>query len=185
MRHHPAKTLAHIVLPAVAIPSSRSASIPQTGSRKEIKGEEQTNVGEAGSLQISKPQKQSRTPPEGDCELPTVQVEPDQQARIPQTFGIDKDEVVFKPKSLAAISVAAPPAVTRRQVDTFHAAIHSNGQQNDKLRSILNGDVDANRDTDSSNATMMNVLPKSVQQLRRIISKRVCSKNTCRQCVDL
>ena len=33
LRHHPAKTLAHIVLPAVAIPSSRSASVPQSGSR--------------------------------------------------------------------------------------------------------------------------------------------------------
>ena len=141
LRHHPAKTLAHIVLPAVAIPNS---STSQSGSRKETKGPEQAKVREAGSLQISKPQKQSRSPPESDCELQTVQVEPDQQARIPQTSGSDKDEVVSRQKSVAAISVDAPPAVTWRQVG-------SNGQQRDKLCSILNGDVDANRETDSSN----------------------------------
>ena len=61
LRHHPAKTLAHIVLPAVAIPSSRSASIPQTGSRnKEIKGEEQTKC--EGGRDSSNPQPSNAQP---------------------------------------------------------------------------------------------------------------------------
>ena len=133
LRHHPAKTLAHIVLPAVAIPSSRSVSLPQTGSRnKEIKGEEQLNVREVHSLNCQ------------GSELPSLQVE-HEQARNPQTFGTDEDEVVFEPQSHAAISVATPPATTRRQGHTFHSAIHSNGQQGEKVRSNHHGDFDTNR----------------------------------------
>ena len=136
LRHHPAKTLAHIVLPAVAIPSSRSASIPQTGSRnKEIKGEEQPNAREAKTLQIPNPQMHSPNLQENGGELPpaTIQVEPRRQirqARAPQTSGIGEDEMASTPKSPAAISIAATPAaVTRRKATGVHPAAPANGQR--------------------------------------------------------
>ena len=139
LRHHPAKPLAHIVLPAVAIPRSRSASISQSGSRnEEIEGEEQPNAREANGLHIHKPQMESRTPPESDCELPpaTVQVEQRWQARTPQTSGIGEDEMASTPKSPAAISIAATPAaVTRRKAARVHPAAPANGQRRDEVRS--------------------------------------------------
>ena len=58
--------------------------------------------------------------------------------RNPDTFGTAEDEVVFEPQS------AAPPATTRRQGDAFHSAIHSNGQQGEKVRSN-HGKFDINR----------------------------------------
>ena len=77
-------------------------------------------------------------------ELPTSQVQQHLQARNPHTFGTAEDEVASRRKSPAAINVAAPPATTRRQGDTFHSAIHSNGQQGEKLRSN-HGKFDTNR----------------------------------------
>ena len=122
LRHHPAKTLAHIVLPAVAIPSSRSASVsPSSFGKKPIEGGDQLNAREVHSLNCQ------------GSELPSWQVE--QQVRNPDTFGTDEDEVVSEPQSHAGISVATPPATTRRQGHTFHSAIHSNGQQGEKVRS--------------------------------------------------
>ena len=51
LRCHPAKTLAHIVLPAVAIPSSRSASVsPSSFSNKAIGGDQQLNAREVLGL---------------------------------------------------------------------------------------------------------------------------------------
>ena len=121
LRYHPAKTLAHIVLPAVAIPNSKSASSsPSSFGTEPIEGEEQPNAKEVYSLKC-----------QGN-KLPTWQVE--QQARNLPTFGTAEDEVVSEPQSHAGISVAAPPA-TRRQGDTLHSAIHSNGQQGEKVRS--------------------------------------------------
>ena len=145
LRHHPAKTLAHIVLPAVAIPSSRSESIPQTGSRnknnKEIKGEEQPNAREAESLQIPNPQMHSPNLQKNGGELPpaTIQVEQRRQirqARTPLTSGIGEDEMASTPKSPAAISMAATPAaVTRRKATGVHPAAPANGQRRDEVRS--------------------------------------------------
>ena len=119
LRHHPAKTLAHIVLPALAIPSSRSASVSPSSFRN--KREEQPNARKVDSLNCQ------------GSELPSLQVE--QQARNPHTFGTAEDEAATRRKSPAAINVAAPPATTRRQGDTFHSAFHSNGQQGEKVRS--------------------------------------------------
>ena len=123
LRHHPAKTLAHIVLPAVAIPSSRSTSIPQTGSRnKEIKGEEQPNAREAESLQIPNPQMHSPTPQNSSGELPPATIHVEQRWQIRQA-GIGKEDMASTPKSPAAISMAATPAaVTRRKATGVHPA---------------------------------------------------------------
>ena len=147
LRHHPAKTLAHIVLPAVAIPSSRSASIPQTGSKnKEIKGEEQPNAREAESLQTPNPQMHSPNLQENGGELPpaTVQVEQRWQARAPQTSGIGKEEMASTPKSPAAISIAATPAaVTRRKATGVHPAAPANGQRRDEVCSEPDGEFEA------------------------------------------
>ena len=124
LRYHPAKTLAHIVLPAVAIPSSRSAFVSPSGfGNKSNEGEEQLNAREVDSLKCQ------------GSELPTSQVQQHLQARNLQTFGTNEDEVVSKLQTHAAISLAALPATTRRQGDTFHSAIHSNGQQGEKVRS--------------------------------------------------
>ena len=130
LRHHPAKTLAHIVLPAVAIPSSRSVSIPQTGSRnKEIKGEEQLNAREADSLQIPNPQMHSRTPQESGNELPPATI------LVEQAFGIGKEEMASRPKSTAAMSIAGTPAaVKRRKAAGVHPAAPANGQRRDEVR---------------------------------------------------
>ena len=112
LRHHPAKTLAHIVLPAVAIPKSKSASVsPSSFGTEPIEGEEQPNAREVDRLNC-----------QGD-ELPSSQVE--QQARNPHTFGTAEDEVTSGLNSPAVISVAAPPGVISRQGDAFHSAIHS------------------------------------------------------------
>ena len=109
LRCHPSKTLAHIVLPAVAIPSSRSASVsPSSFGTKPIEGEDQVNAGEVHSLNCQ------------GSELASWQVQ--HQARNPQTFGTAED-------------VAAPPADTKRQGDTFHSGIHSNCQQGEKVPS--------------------------------------------------
>ena len=139
LRHHPAKTLAHIVLPAVAIPRSRSASVsPSSFGNKPIKRAEQPNAREANGLHIHKPQIQSRTPPESDCELPpaTVQVEQRWQARTPQTSGIGKEEMACTPKSSAGISIAGTPAtVKRRKAAGVHPAAPANGQRRDEVRS--------------------------------------------------
>ena len=123
LRHHPAKTLAHIVLPAVAIPSPRSTSIPQTGSRnKEIKGEEQPNAREAESLQIPNPQMHSPTPQNSSGELPPATIHVEQRWQIRQA-GIGKEDMASTPKSPAAISMAATPAaVTRRKATGVHPA---------------------------------------------------------------
>ena len=137
--HHPAKTLAHIVLPAVAIPISRSASVsPSSFGNKPIEGAEQPNAKEANCLHIYKPQIQSRTPPESDCELPpaTVQVEQRRQARTPQTSGIGNEEMASTPKSPAAISIAGTPAtVKRRKAARVHPAAPANGPRRDEVRS--------------------------------------------------
>ena len=136
LRHHPAKTLAHIVLPAVAIPSSRSASIPQTGSRnKEIKGEEQPNARETQGLQIPNLQMHSPNLQENGGELPPANIQVEQrqqirQARTPQTSGIGKEEMASTPKSPAAISIAATPATVKRR-----KAAPANGQRRDEVRS--------------------------------------------------
>eukprot|EP00435_Cladocopium_sp_Y103_P040656 s2512_g11.t1 len=90
LRHHPAKTLAHIVLPAVAVPSSRSDSMPQSGPGKKMRNVEELNAREADSLQIPNPQMHSRTPQESDWELPSWQVE-HQQARRPHTSSTPQD----------------------------------------------------------------------------------------------
>ena len=133
LRYHPAKTLTHIVLPAVAIPSSRSAFVsPSDFRNKSNEGEEQLNAREVDSLKCQ------------GSELPTSQVQQHLQARNLQTFGTDEDEVVSKLQTHAAISLAALPATTRRQGDTFHSAIHSNGQQGEKVRSN-HGNFDTNR----------------------------------------
>ena len=135
LRHHPAKTLAHIVLPAVAIPNSRSASVsPSSFGNKPIEGDQRLNAREVHSLKCQ------------GSELPSLQVE-HKQARNPQTFGTDEDEVASNSrlKSPTAISVAAPPATTKRQGDTFHSAIHSNGRQGEKVRSNHHGDFDTSR----------------------------------------
>ena len=51
LRHHRAKTLAHIVLPAVAVPNSRSAPASPSGFGNQLsEGEEQLNAREAGGL---------------------------------------------------------------------------------------------------------------------------------------
>ena len=124
LRHHPAKTLAHIVLPAVAIPNSGSAPVSPSGFGNQLsEGEEQLNAREANGLTC-----QGR-------ELPTSQVQQHLQARNARTFSPPHDEVASRPKSPAAINAAAPPATTRRQGDTFHSAFHSNGQQGEKVRS--------------------------------------------------
>ena len=133
LRHHPAKTLAHIVLPAVAIPNSRSAPVSPSGFGNQLsEGEEQLNAREADGLTC-----QGR-------ELPTSQVQQHLQARNARTFSPPHDEVASRPKSHAAINAAAPPATTRRQGDTFRSAIHPNGQQGEKLRSN-HGKFDTNR----------------------------------------
>ena len=122
LRHHPAKTLAHIVLPAVAIPKSKSASVsPSSFGTELFEGEEQPNAREVDRLNC-----------QGD-ELPSSQVE--QQARNPHTFGTAEDEVASGPNS---------PAVIRRGA-TFRSAIHSNSQQGEKVRSNHHGDFDTSR----------------------------------------
>ena len=132
LRHHPAKTLAHIVLPAVAIPKSKSASVsPSSFGTEPIEGEEQPNAREVDRLNC-----------QGD-ELPSSQVE--QQARNPHTFGTAEDEVASGLNSPAVISVAAPPGVISRQGDAFHSAIHSNSEQGEKVRSNHHGDFDTSR----------------------------------------
>ena len=135
LRHHPAKTLAHIVLPAVAIPSSRSASVsPSSFGNKPIEGAEQPNTREANGLHIHRPQMQSRTPPESDCEQRW-------QARTPQTsgIGIGKEEIqemASTPKSPAAISIAGTPATAkRRKAARVHPTAPANGQRRDEVRS--------------------------------------------------
>ena len=139
LRNHPAKTLAHIVLPAVAIPSSRSASISQSGSRnKDVKGDQQPNAREAESLQIPNPQMHSSTPQKSGGELPsaTIQVEQRRQARTPQTSRIGKEEMASTPKSPAAISIAGTPAaVKRRKALAVHPAAPIHGQRGDEVRS--------------------------------------------------
>ena len=134
LRHHPAKTLAHIVLPAVAIPKSKSASVspPSSFGNKSNEGEDQLNAREVDSLKCQ------------GSELPTSQVQQHLQARNPQTFGTDEDGVVSELQSPAALSLAAPPATTRRQGDTFHSAVHSNGRQGEKVCSN-HGNFDTNR----------------------------------------
>ena len=123
LRYHPAKTLAHIVLPAVAIPNSRSASVsPSSFSNKAIGGDQQLNAREVLGLNCQ------------GSELPTSQVH-HLLARNPHTFGTAEDEAVFEPQSHAAISLAAHPATARRQGDTFHSVIHSNCQPGEKVRS--------------------------------------------------
>ena len=73
LRHHPAKTLAHIVLPAVAILKSKSASVsPSSFGTELFEGEEQPNAREVDRLNC-----------QGD-ELPSSQVE--QQARNPHIW---------------------------------------------------------------------------------------------------
>ena len=141
LRHHPAKTLAHIVLPAVAIPNSRSASVsPSSFGNKGNEGEEQPNVREANGLRIHKPQLQSRTPPESDCEQRW-------QARTPQTSDIGKEEIQqmdSSPKPPAAISVAGTPAtVKRRKAAGVHPAAPANGQRRDEVRSEPDGEFEA------------------------------------------
>ena len=128
LRHHPAKTLAHIVLPAVAIPNSRSASAsPSSFGNKPIEGEKQVNARKTDVLTCQ------------GSELPTSQVHQHLQARNPYTVGTAEDEVASRPKSPTAISVAAPPADTRRQAD----GIHSNGQQRLKVRDNRNVNLEA------------------------------------------
>ena len=128
LRHHQAKTLAHIVLPAVAVPSSRSASVsPSRFGNKAIEGEEQPSTREVHSLSGQ------------GSELPTSQVQQHLPARNPHTVGTAEDEVASRPKSPTAISVAAPPADTRRQAD----GIHSNGQQRPKVRNNRNENLEA------------------------------------------
>ena len=63
LRHHPAKTLAHIILPAVAFPSSRSASIPlMDGSRQTtIHQQQQPNAREISNTESPKPEVFSQT----------------------------------------------------------------------------------------------------------------------------
>ena len=130
LRYHPAKTLAHIVLPAVAIPNSRSASVsPSSFGNKAIEGEEQPSTREVHSLSGQ------------GSELPTSQVQQHLQARNPHTVGTAEDEVASRPQSPASISVAAPPADTRRQAD----GIHSHGQQTDNVRGNHSGDFGASR----------------------------------------
>ena len=139
LRYHPSKTLAHIVLPAVAIP--RSASISQFGSRnQEIKGDQQPNAREpeaAESLQIPNPQMHSSTPQKSGGELPsaTIQVEQRRQARTPQTSRIGKEEMASTPKSPAAISIAGTPAVVKRKAAGVHPAAPTHGQRRDEVRS--------------------------------------------------
>ena len=67
--------------------------------------------------------------------------------RSSHAFGTAEDEVTSnsRPKSPTAISVAAPPATTERQGDTFSSAIHSNGRQGEKVRSNHHGDFDTSR----------------------------------------
>ena len=143
LRNHPAKTLAHIVLPAVAIPNSRSACVSQSHSRNtEVEDEEQPNAREVDSLQIREPQRRSRTPDKTGRELPTVQVE-QRQPKKTRTFGTAEDEAPSRSASTAAISVAGPSAVTRRQADKFNPAIHSNGLQIDQGRPNRKENFDA------------------------------------------
>ena len=124
LRHHPAKTLAHIVLPAVAIPNSRSESVSPSSFGN--KREEQLNAGEIHSLNCQ------------GSELPTSQVH-HLQARNPHTFRTAEDEVASRPKSPAAINLVALPADTRRQAD----GIHSNDQQRLKVRDNRNESLEA------------------------------------------
>ena len=132
LRYHPAKTLAHIVLPAVAIPSSRSASVsPSSFGSTPIEGDQQLNVREVDSLYCQ------------GSELPSWQVE--QQVRNPHRFGAAEDEVTSGPNSPAAISVATPPGVIRSDSSEVHPAIHSHGQQSHNVRSNHSGDFDAIR----------------------------------------
>eukprot|EP00438_Fugacium_kawagutii_P029160 Skav216179 [mRNA] locus=scaffold2249:111271:123568:+ [translate_table: standard] len=62
LRHHPAKTLAHIVLPAVAIPSSKVSSMSLTEGQGKVSEEEgQRNAGEIpNSRSVSKSRAESR-----------------------------------------------------------------------------------------------------------------------------
>ena len=137
LRHHPAKTLAHIVLPAVAIPGSKSVSVsPSSFGNKPIEGAEQPNAREANGLHIHRLQMQSRIPPESDCELPpaTVQVEQRWQARTPQTSG-GKEEMASTPKSPAAISIAGTPAAMKRGASGVHPATPTHDQRRDEVHS--------------------------------------------------
>ena len=94
LRHHAAKTLAHIVLPAVALPYSRSAFVsPSSFGHKATEGDQQLNAREVDSLRCQ------------GSELPSWQVE-HQRARN-YIFDAAEDEV-SRLKSPAAIRVAAP-----------------------------------------------------------------------------
>ena len=161
LRHHPAKTLAHIVLPAVAIPNSRSASVsPSSFRHKATEGDQQLNARKVDSLNCQ------------GTELPTSQVQHHLRARNPHTFGTAEDEVASRRKSPAAINLAALPADTRRQAD----GIHSNDQCETTGTRVWKQACYSN----SQAATMINMRCKSVQQRGRI-----ASKNSSKRLVDL
>ena len=132
LRHHPAKTLAHIVLPAVAIPSSGSASMLPSGvGNKEFKGDQQLSAQEANSLTVQR------------SELPTSRLEQRQLARNLRTLNMAHDKQAAKLKSPAPSSIATPPAAVR-QADGVHPTIPSNSRvQRDNARSNSNLDFDS------------------------------------------
>ena len=143
LRHHPAKTLAHIVLPAVAIPSSRAASVSLSACRNEgTESHEQQNAKEFRGLCNQKPRMHGQTPQES--KLPTSQIERRKDTRNKQPFSMAGDEEVApRSKSPAAATMTAPcvaasktgvhPATTSDQVPTnpewdFEATPHDNGE---------------------------------------------------------
>ena len=128
LRHHPAKTLAHIVLPAVAIPNSRSVSAPSSNfGNKATEGDEQVNSRKTDVLTCQ------------GTELPTSQIQQHLQARNPRTSSPADDEVAASRKSPAAITVAAPPAYTGGEAD----GSHSTGQHRHKVRNNRNENLEA------------------------------------------
>ena len=170
LRHHPAKTLAHIVLPAVAIPNSRSVSAPSSNfGNKAIEGEEQVNAKEIHSLNCQ------------GTELPTSQVQQHLQARNPRTSSLADDEVAARRKSPAAITVAAPPAYTGgRQTEVIQMANIGTKCATTAMRIWKQGY------SNSQAATMIDLRCKSVQ-LGRIVSKNSCKQlgGLLKSCIEM
>ena len=109
LRCHPAKTLAHIVLPAVAISSSRAASMSPAGGRSNSIHEREC-VGEDARLQGRKSETEV-----GGCT--------GQGSEVPE------HEMFPRPKSLAEISLCATPATAQ---ETINAGVQAKTQQDAK-----------------------------------------------------
>ena len=127
LRHHPAKTLAHIVLPAVAIPNSRSASVsPASGRSNLIHARE--CIGGVARLQDRKSETEVGGCTGQGSEHFNGLLEPYRGTNL-HPSSVPEHEMFPRPKSLAEISLCATPATAQ---ETINAGVQAKTQQDAK-----------------------------------------------------